>query len=94
MHHSHPVLRDPTFAAKARSTWEILRRVARYLRPYKWLATGTIGCALLSLIFALAYPKLTQYVVDDVIGHHRSRKSKATCEKVLKFSVESEAPSQ
>src|SRR5438093_7059324 len=62
---------DPTFTAKSRSTWEILRRVSRYLRPYKWMAAGTIGCALLSLAFSLAYPKLTQFVIDDVIGRRR-----------------------
>ncbi len=62
---------DPTFTAKSRSTWEILRRVAVYLRPYKWMAAGTIGCALFSMVFSLAYPKLTQFVIDDVIGHKR-----------------------
>src|SRR5258705_12263479 len=72
MHPHHPSQNsDPTFGAKSRSTWEILRRVAAYLRPYKLMAAGTIGCALLSLAFALAYPKLTQFVVDHVIGHHR-----------------------
>jgi ABC-type multidrug transport system fused ATPase/permease subunit len=62
---------DPTFVAKARSSGEILRRVARYLLPYKLLAVATIGCAILSLAFSLAYPKLTQFVIDDVIGHKR-----------------------
>src|SRR5260370_19318078 len=63
---------DPTFVAKSRSTWEILRRVADYLGPYKLMAAGTIGGALLSLAFSLAYPKLTQFVIDDVIGHRRA----------------------
>src|SRR6266850_218143 len=71
MHQHHPVQRDPTFTAKSRSTWETLRRVAAYLRPYKLMASGTITCALLSLAFSLAYPKLTQFVVDRVIGEHR-----------------------
>src|SRR3989454_2169527 len=71
MHQHHPVQRDPTFTAKSRSTWETLRRVAAYLRPYKLMAAGTIGCALLSLAFSLAYPKLTQFVVDQVIGKRR-----------------------
>src|ERR1043166_159929 len=66
-HHSKSSANDPTFAAKSRSTGEILRRVAVYLKPYKWMAAGTIGCALLSLAFSLAYPKLTQFVIDDVI---------------------------
>ena len=59
---------DPTFAAKSRSTMEILRRVSVYLRPYKWMAAANIGCALLSLLCAIAYPKLTQVIIDDVIG--------------------------
>ena len=67
----HVVYDDPTFAARSRSTWQILRRVARYLRPYKLLAAGTVGCALLSMAFSLAYPKLTQFVIDEVIGRKR-----------------------
>src|SRR5207253_6541718 len=35
------------------------------------MAAGTIGCALFSMAFSLAYPKLTQFVIDDVIGHKR-----------------------
>lgn len=62
---------DPTFSSRSRSTSEILRRVLIYLKPYPWLAAGTIACALLSMAFALAYPKLTQYLIDDVI--HGSR---------------------
>jgi ABC-type multidrug transport system fused ATPase/permease subunit len=69
-HHDHE---DPSFVAKSRSTGEILRRVARYLLPYKWMAAATIGCALLSLAFSLAYPKLTQFVIDEVIGHKRTQ---------------------
>lgn len=62
---------DPTLTAKSRSTWEIIRRVSVYLAPYKWMAAGTIGCAVLSLGFAFVYPKLIQFVVDDVIGQRR-----------------------
>ena len=67
----HPSLSasiDPTLVAKSRSTWEIIRRVAIYLRPYKLMAFGTVGCAILSLAFAFVYPKLTQFIIDDVIG--------------------------
>src|SRR5215471_16979797 len=72
MHSHHPSKNSaPNFSARSRSTWEILRRVAVYLRPYKLMASGTIGSALLSLAFGLAYPKLTQFVVDEVIGHRR-----------------------
>src|SRR5260370_42642094 len=70
--HSHPPAKtDPTFTARARSTWEVVRRVAHYVRPYKLMAAGTTGCALLSLAFSLAYPKLIQFVVDNVIGQQR-----------------------
>ena len=68
-HHSHDNAgNDPTFSARSRSTWEILRRMAVYLKPYKGMAFGTMGCALLSLGFSLAYPKLIGAVIDDVIG--------------------------
>jgi ATP-binding cassette, subfamily B, bacterial len=69
MHHSHH--EDPSFVARSRSTWEILSRVAPYLKPYSGFAAATIGCALMSLACSLAYPKLTQYVIDEVIGHKR-----------------------
>jgi len=68
-HHTHHRAgTDPTFSARSRSTWEILRRVAVYLKPYKGMALGTMSCALLSLAFSLAYPKLIAAVIDDVIG--------------------------
>jgi ABC-type multidrug transport system fused ATPase/permease subunit len=69
-HHSRPSV-DPTLTAKSRSTWEIIRRVAVYLRPYPWMAVGTITCALLSLAFSFAYPQLTRFVIDEVIGNKR-----------------------
>jgi ABC-type multidrug transport system fused ATPase/permease subunit len=71
-HHPHrSATTDSTFRAKARSTWEVVRRVAVYLRPYKLMAIGTVGCAVLSMALSLAYPKLTQFVIDDVIGRKR-----------------------
>jgi ABC-type multidrug transport system fused ATPase/permease subunit len=66
-HHHHAAEPDPTLTARSRTTREIVRRVAAYLRPYKLLAGGMIACAVLSLLFGLAYPKLTQFIVDDVI---------------------------
>lgn len=54
--------------SRKRSTWEVVRRVSVYLQPYKWMALGTIGCAILSLAFTFAYPKLTKYIIDEVIG--------------------------
>lgn len=70
-HHALSSNTDPTFASKSRSTWEIIRRVAPYIRPYPWMALGNILCALLSLAFAFAYPKLTQQIIDVVIGQRR-----------------------
>jgi ABC-type multidrug transport system fused ATPase/permease subunit len=46
---------------------DIIRRVWVYLLPYKGMALGTMGCAILSLAFSFLYPRLTQYVIDDVI---------------------------
>ncbi len=62
---------DPTFSAKSRSTWEVIRRVAIYLRPYKLASVATVACAVLSLLASFAFPKLTAYAIDDVIrqGH-------------------------
>lgn len=62
---------DPTFSSKSRSTWEIVRRVGRYLKPYPWMAMGTMLCALLSTALSFAFPKLTQFIIDDVIGNSR-----------------------
>ena len=62
---------DPSFRAKSRSTLEIVRRVAVYLRPYKWMAVATVGCAILSLGCSFAFPKLTQFVIDVVIAKNR-----------------------
>jgi ABC-type multidrug transport system fused ATPase/permease subunit len=57
---------DPTFHASSRSTWEVVRRVSKYLRPYRLLAVANIGCALISIAFAFAYPQLAQTIIDDV----------------------------
>ena len=65
---AHLTENDPTFSAKKRSTGEIIRRVSTYLWPYKSLASATILCAVLSLLCAFAFPRLTQYIIDDVIG--------------------------
>jgi ABC-type multidrug transport system fused ATPase/permease subunit len=62
---------DPTFSAKSRTTWEILRRVAVFLRPYRALATANILCALLATGFGLAFPKFVQLIIDDVTSGRR-----------------------
>ena len=63
----HLTENDPSFSAKKRSTTEIIHRVSLYLWPYKGLALATIACAVLSLLCAFAFPRLTQYIIDDVI---------------------------
>ncbi len=70
----HPVTSppDPVFTARKRSTREVIRRMAGYLRPYRGLAAGAVGCAVLSLLASFAFPKLTQFAIDGVIGQRRS----------------------
>ena len=65
---AHLTENDPIFKAKKRSAVEIIRRVSTYLWPYKGLALTTIACAVLSMLCAFAFPRLTQYIIDDVIG--------------------------
>ena len=72
--HRHLTENDPTFTAKKRSTTEIIRRVSVYLWPYKWLALATVGCAVLSLLCAFAFPRLTQYIIDVVIDDGQTDK--------------------
>ena len=37
------------------------------------MAFGTVGCAILSLAFALVYPKLTQFIIERVTGQTLDR---------------------
>jgi len=62
---------DPTFGAKSRETWEIVSRVAVFLRPYKLLAATTILCAVLSQAASLVFPKLTEYAINEITGQRR-----------------------
>ncbi|MEY4386444.1 MAG: hypothetical protein RLY20_1727 [Verrucomicrobiota bacterium] len=63
---------DPSFKSAPRPAGEVIRRVAVYLRPYKFMAVGTVLVAILSLACGMAYPKLTKVIIDDVIkaGRH------------------------
>ena len=58
---------DPVLQSKSRPASEIVRRVWKYLVPYRAMALGTILCAIVSLGFSFAFPLLTTYVIDDVI---------------------------
>ena len=46
--------------------------MARYIKPYKRMAAGTILCAVLSLAFTFIYPGLTPYIIDEIIGNQRT----------------------
>ncbi len=68
-HHARSI--DSTFSARKRPTLEILRRVGVFLKPYPWLAVGTVMAAVLSLLASFAFPKLTQFAIDEVINKAR-----------------------
>jgi ATP-binding cassette, subfamily B, bacterial len=63
---------DPTLRAKSRSTWEVVCRVAVYLRPYRAMAAANILCALTSLTCSFAFPQLTQAIIDNVAHGRRT----------------------
>ncbi|MDW8308195.1 MAG: ABC transporter ATP-binding protein [Verrucomicrobiales bacterium] len=63
---------DPTFSAKSRRTMDVLRRIAVYLRPYKGRVAATVACAILSLLASLAFPKLTQFALDEIVAKQRA----------------------
>ncbi len=66
----HPIHGDdgdgPGFHVRKRSTLEIVRRVAVYLRPYRGMAAANVACAILSLGCAFAFPQLLQSIIDDL----------------------------
>ena len=45
----------------------LLRRLVRYLRPYRWLATGAVLLLLLQSGLALVGPRLTEHALDVAI---------------------------
>jgi ATP-binding cassette subfamily B protein len=42
-------------------------RVFKYIRRYPWLATGTVGFAVLATLMVIVFPTVTQRVIDDAI---------------------------
>ena len=66
-HAWHDTVNDATMIARKRSAREIFVRVFAYLRRYPWFGVGTMTCAILSTIAGLAFPKLIQVMIDDVI---------------------------
>ena len=72
MAHSHTHgSEDPTFRSRPRPTGEVIRRVGVYLRPYKLMVLGTVGCAVLSLVSGFIFPSMTHILIDDVIGQQK-----------------------
>lgn len=43
-------------------------RIAGYLRKYPGFAVGTLSAALISTVLGLIYPRLTGYLIDEVIA--------------------------
>ena len=70
-HHGSSSNLESTFSARRRTSTEIIRRVFKYILPYKLMAAGTITCAVVSLAFTFVYPGLTPYIIDDVIGNQQ-----------------------
>ncbi|NQU10048.1 ABC transporter ATP-binding protein [bacterium] len=62
---------DETMVARRRSGREVFGRVFAYLRRSPWYGLGTMVCAILSTLAALAFPRLVQVMIDDVIDKGR-----------------------
>jgi ATP-binding cassette, subfamily B, bacterial len=62
---------DETMVARRRSAGEIFSRVAGYLKRYPWYGVGTMLCAVVATLAGLAFPKLTQVMIDEVIANRR-----------------------
>ena len=63
-HHARST--ESIYAARKRPAIEIIRRIGVFLRPYPWLAVGTVAAAVLSLLSSFAFPLLTQKVIDQI----------------------------
>src|SRR5271155_5739339 len=46
---------------------QTILRVFKYIRRYPWLATGTVGFAILATLMVIVFPTVTQRVIDDAI---------------------------
>jgi ATP-binding cassette subfamily B protein len=46
---------------------QTILRVFKYIRRYPWLATGTVGFAVLATLMVIVFPTVTQRVIDDAI---------------------------
>ena len=69
--HRHNTVNDETMVARKRGAREIFSRIFIYIRRYPFFALGTVVCAVLSTAASIAFPKLTQMVIDEVIRARR-----------------------
>jgi ABC-type multidrug transport system fused ATPase/permease subunit len=69
--HRHDTVNDETMVARKRGAREIFVRISHYVRRYPWYAIGTMACAVVTTLSTLAFPKLTQMVIDEVIRAKR-----------------------
>jgi ATP-binding cassette subfamily B protein len=67
----HDTVNDETMIARRRGAKEIFVRVFRYLRRYPWYGVGTMLCAIVSTAAGLAFPKLTQLMIDNVLSRRQ-----------------------
>jgi ATP-binding cassette subfamily B protein/subfamily B ATP-binding cassette protein MsbA len=68
----HDTANDETMVARKRSAGEIFARVFGYLRRYWAFGLGTMTCAILTTLAGLAFPKLTQLMIDEVLTARRA----------------------
>jgi ATP-binding cassette, subfamily B, bacterial len=69
--HRHDTVNDETMIARRRGAKEIFVRVFRYLRRYPGYGVGTMLCAVVSTAAGLAFPKLTQLMIDNVLARRQ-----------------------
>ncbi|MGA2138944.1 MAG: ABC transporter ATP-binding protein [Verrucomicrobiia bacterium] len=69
--HRHDTVNDETMVARKRGAREIFSRIFTYVRRYPWFAVGTVLCAVVSTAASIAFPKLTQMVIDEVMRAKR-----------------------
>ena len=54
-----------------RALMQVFFRVLPYVRRYPWLASATLGCAILGTLLVVVFPAVTQRIVDDVVRNNR-----------------------
>jgi ABC-type multidrug transport system fused ATPase/permease subunit len=67
----HDTVNDETMVARKRGAGEIFSRVFQYVRRYPWFGVGTMACAVVATLAGIAFPKLTQMLIDQAIVPRR-----------------------